>query len=133
MEDQLEVRKLALLILSDLGYTVLEAGDGAEAIELYTKFHGRIHLLLSDMIMRNMGGQELAERIGKIDGDIRVLFMTGYAEEIVTSRDSLSGVSVFMKPLSAPRLATAVRKALDANGRKEVDQDALSDSAGDGV
>jgi two-component system cell cycle sensor histidine kinase/response regulator CckA len=123
VEDQLEVRKLALLVLSDLGYTVLEAGDGVEAIELYTKFHGRIHLLLSDVIMRNMGGRELAERIRKINGDIRVLFMTGYAEEMVTSRDSASGGSVLMKPISAPKLAAAVRKVLDVPGRRrEEDQ-----------
>ena len=113
-EDQLEVRTFAVLVLSDLGYTVLEAGDGEEALEMFMKFHGHIDLLLSDVVMPKSGGIELSEKIRKISAETRVLLMTGYSDRVVAASESGESFHVLQKPLSASKLSAAVRRILDS-------------------
>src|SRR5207237_5065955 len=80
VEDEEAVRGLVREILSRLGYRVLVAGNGIEALALSQRFPETIHLLLTDVIMPGMDGCELAERMMVARPDTRILFMSGYAE-----------------------------------------------------
>jgi PAS domain S-box-containing protein len=107
-EDERAVREIAAEMLRDRGYTVLEAGDGREALDLAAR-HRRIHLLLSDVIMPQMGGLELWERIRELSPATRVLFLTGHTTTAIES-----GPALLPKPFSAEELAAKVREVLDA-------------------
>jgi CheY-like chemotaxis protein len=112
-EDEAGVRELACQFLRVKGYTVLEARDGREALEIATKHSGPIHLLLSDMVMPKMNGGELAGRLKAICPKIRVAFMSGYSE---FSRGEMGSefprAPVLQKPFSPASLVGIVREAL---------------------
>src|SRR6266446_203511 len=112
-EDEAGVRELACQFLRVKGYTVLEAKDGREALEIATKHSGPIHLLLSDMVMPKMNGGELAGRLKAIRPKIRVAFMSGYSE---FSRGEMGSefprAPVLQKPFSPASLVGIVREAL---------------------
>ncbi len=80
VEDEPGVRAVARKILSRLGYQVIEAANGADALYLWSMHRARIRLVLTDAVMPLMGGRELAERLGEVGADIPVLFMSGYAD-----------------------------------------------------
>ncbi len=110
-EDEESVRDLCRAALAERGYRVLEAGSGAEALEVLNHAREPIHLLLADLVMPGMGGRELARRAQEIRPGIRALFVTGYAPdapEEVPGHDS-----VVLKPFTLDELARKVRKALD--------------------
>lgn len=79
-EDEALVRKVAVRTLKRLGYTVLEAEDGISALDCVSAYRGKIHLLLTDLVMPNMGGPELAQTLSHMIPDIRILFTSGYIE-----------------------------------------------------
>jgi two-component system cell cycle sensor histidine kinase/response regulator CckA len=114
VEDQDDVRKVALQILRRYGYHVLEARNGGEALLTCEQHPRTIHLLLTDVIMPQLGGQKLAERLLKLRPDMRVLFMSGYTDTTVVQHGILeSGNAYLQKPLVPEALARRVREVLD--------------------
>jgi DNA-binding response OmpR family regulator len=114
VEDEVAVRALAADMLRARGYTVHATGSATEAIHLATNGEGPIDLLLTDLVMPEMNGQELAAAIVERVPTVRVLFMSGYADEAVTRHGSLErGAAYLEKPFSGRELARAVRDTLD--------------------
>jgi CheY-like chemotaxis protein len=104
-------------LLSNHGYSVLEAGGGIEALRLCEQHDGPIHLLLSDVIMPVMGGWELAERIKLVKPDVKVLFISGYADEVIAARgDFKHGTNFLQKPFKPSALIARVKELLDGAG-----------------
>jgi CheY-like chemotaxis protein len=113
VEDQVDVRQIAVRQLRQLGYTVLEAPDPLAALTMLGEATRHLDLLLTDMVMPEMNGKELAEKARQQRPTLSVLFMTGYTDEMVT-RQGLSGREPFLqKPFTPAALAQAVRGVLD--------------------
>jgi signal transduction histidine kinase len=113
-EDEPAVRRLARVILERAGYTVVEAGNPDEA-EAAAESLGVLDLLLTDVVMPGGTGPDLFSRLSQRRPGIRVVFMSGYAEQDLFDRDTLGhGVAFVAKPFSATGLVTTVRNALDA-------------------
>ena len=115
VEDETGVRRLARRILERSGYSVIEARDGRHALEFAAAHAGRIDLLLTDMVMPEMNGRVLAERLCAVRSDLRVLYMSGYTDDEIVRRGLLdSGTRFLEKPFTADGLASAVRAAIDS-------------------
>jgi PAS domain S-box-containing protein len=113
-EDETIVRKLIYAILTDHGYKVLEARDGAEALEICNTHDGPIHLLLTDLIMPNMGGIELSRGAALHCPDMKTIFMSGYTDDTASLRGALDKEAGFIgKPFSPADLARTVRETLN--------------------
>jgi PAS domain S-box-containing protein len=120
VEDDGQVRNLAAFVLRDRGYKVLEACCGDEALETARQHAGKIHLLLTDVVMPLMSGRELAERIKKTASDIKVLFASGYTDKAIHHHGVLDpAVEFIQKPFTPAALAKKVRQVLDASNSKE--------------
>ncbi|HWA75453.1 MAG TPA: response regulator [Polyangiaceae bacterium] len=114
VEDQDEVRRAALLILHRYGYQVIEARNAGEAW-LSAERKVPIHLLLTDVVMPQMSGKELADRLKKSRPDMRVLYMSGYTDQAIVHRGILDeGIAFLQKPFVPDALARRVREVLDA-------------------
>jgi PAS domain S-box-containing protein len=115
VEDEAAVRALTARMLRGQGYTVLEAANGIEALDLVRRHASTpIALLLTDMIMPKMGGYELAEQLRQSIPNIRVLLMSGYTDNAVIQHGLLDpSVTFFQKPFTLPTLARGVRALLD--------------------
>ena len=114
VEDDDAVRALALNILRAVGYTVLEAHDGNEALGASERHKGPIHLLLTDVVMPGMGGRVLAGRLTGSHPGLKVLFMSGYADDAVVRHGVLEAEVAFLqKPFAVDGLVRKVRAALD--------------------
>jgi two-component system cell cycle sensor histidine kinase/response regulator CckA len=114
-EDEEALRRLSARILEQRGYTVIAAETATEAVRIAERNGRTIDLLLTDVVMPELSGAALAERVSELLPDIRVLFMSGYADDVVTRNGSLTEGSGFLeKPFSANELATKVRETLDA-------------------
>jgi signal transduction histidine kinase/ActR/RegA family two-component response regulator len=111
-EDEEAVRELAVETLERRGYRVLAAASGEEALKLASGYDGPVHLLLSDVVMPGMKGPELADRLRATRPGIKVLFMSGYAADVVTPADLKEAV-LLSKPFAPATLITAVRRILD--------------------
>jgi CheY-like chemotaxis protein len=114
VEDEDAVRQMTTRVLIQQGYTVLEAGNGSDGLALARRHHGPVHLLVTDVVMPEMGGLELAERVAEIRPGITVIYMSGYAEGDKLQpgiRDS--NTPFLQKPFSAESLILRVREALD--------------------
>lgn len=121
VEDEESVRKVAGKILQAKGYTVLQAEDGEEALRTFEAHDGPIHLLLTDVVMPQMRGPELAERLQRIQPDLKVIFMSGYNEEALPEKQlGALGPLLLQKPFSPQTLAFKVREILDRPGSSEV-------------
>ncbi len=113
-EDEPTVRELIHRTLSGLGYTVLAAADGAEAVHVAAHFALPIQLLLTDVVMPTMGGEELAARLKAERHDLRVVFMSGYTSDAAALQAAVAaGDSFVAKPFTPRELARQVRAALD--------------------
>jgi CheY-like chemotaxis protein len=108
------LRALARELLESLGYTVLEARHGKEALGLSASHVGHIDLLMTDQVMPHIDGQELATRLAAERPETRVLFVSGYAQDD-TTRVKLpeSRVAFLQKPYTAAALGTKIRRLLD--------------------
>jgi signal transduction histidine kinase/CheY-like chemotaxis protein len=115
VEDEPGIREIASSFLRENGYTVLEGRDGVEALEVATRYSGKIHLLLSDIVMPRMGGKDLAARLAELRPDARVAFMSGYAE--FSGNDDVKGpqIPVLQKPFSKQSLLEKVRDVLSCS------------------
>jgi len=121
VEDEANLRYLARQFLEKQGYRVIEAADGAVAMQIAVAHEGVIHLLLTDVIMPGMNGRELAQRICEIRPNVQVLYMSGYTENVVGHNGTLdAGVRLLQKPFSLRNLKNIVREVLDARTASEV-------------
>jgi PAS domain S-box-containing protein len=115
VEDEPAVRRLAVLGLRAQGYTVIEAADGAEALEIVARFGAHVDALVSDVIMPGMSGPELAGRLRGISPKTKLLLMSGHAEAAILPHNlGASGIPFLPKPFTPERLARKVREVLDA-------------------
>ncbi|HZV06945.1 MAG TPA: response regulator [Gemmataceae bacterium] len=116
VEDDDGVRALTRTILERSGYRVLEARNGGEALLLCEQHQGPIHLLVSDVIMPQMSGGQLAERLASLLPTMKVLFMSGYTDDAILHHGSLEAEAPFLhKPFSPEALAQKVREVLDGD------------------
>jgi two-component system, cell cycle sensor histidine kinase and response regulator CckA len=116
VEDQEALRTMIREILEEQGYTVLEAEGGQAALEIARKHSGRIHLLLTDVVMPRMSGRELAERLAPERPECRALYMSGYSNGAISDRGMLmAGTALLEKPFTSERLGRSVREVLDAS------------------
>jgi CheY-like chemotaxis protein len=114
VEDEEAVRALAARSLAKAGYTVLEASNGSEALTILARRGEEIELLVTDVVMPGLGGQELAQRVWESSPGLPVLFMSGYSPDDVVRRGLLHrGAAFLQKPFSPDRLAAQVREVLD--------------------
>jgi two-component system cell cycle sensor histidine kinase/response regulator CckA len=115
VEDDEAVRRLARLILERIGYRVVEAENPREAVRVADRFGERIDLLLSDLIMPESDGAPLIDRLTKIHPDLRVLYISGYADEAVVRHGVIvEGTPFLQKPFTPLGLSGKVREVLDA-------------------
>jgi len=122
VEDDSSVRLLASEMLRMNGYTVLQARSGREALDLIRRHGQPIQLLLTDVVMPEMSGRQLAKGVADIQPGIRVLYMSGYTDGVIAHHGILdAGVAYLQKPFTADFLARKVREVLDARaGRSPV-------------
>ena len=113
VEDQTDVRRMALAILKAGGYHLLEAGDAEQALELSASYSGRIDLLITDVIMPGLNGRQLADRLAKERPGLKVLYTSGYTADVIALQGSLEpGMEYLPKPFGAAQLSTKVREVL---------------------
>jgi two-component system cell cycle sensor histidine kinase/response regulator CckA len=113
VEDAQPLRELARELLETKGYTVLEAANGADAIQVAEKYGKPIHLLLTDVVMPGMDGSKLAERMGHSYPGIKVLYMSGYTDDAIVHHGVLdSGITLLQKPFTRESLTHKVREVL---------------------
>jgi CheY-like chemotaxis protein len=108
VEDEIRVCKLVRTMLGKLGYTVLTAANGAEAMHICNSYEGRIHLLMTDVVTPGMAGPDLAHAVGLLRPHIKVLFTSAYTERGIVGHDFLQ------KPFTPELLAGRLREILDA-------------------
>jgi CheY-like chemotaxis protein len=114
VEDEPVVRRLARMALEEVGYSVVEASDGGDALALLRRDGSAVQLVLSDVVMPGMGGQELARILRDHRPELPLLFMSGYQGEDVTDRGLLEpGAAFIQKPFAPHELARRVRALLD--------------------
>lgn len=114
VEDQDGIRELVCEFLQNTGYTVLQAADGNEALQIADEYKHPIHLLLTDIVMPNVGGRELAQRLAQPRPQMKVLFMSGYPDHATWSSELVDDTAaVLQKPFPLDTLARKVRTLLD--------------------
>ncbi|MDD5285209.1 MAG: PAS domain-containing protein [Desulfuromonadaceae bacterium] len=114
VEDELAILKMTSMILTKQGYTVLQANSPSEAIRMASECNGKIHLLITDVVMPMMNGQDLAKNLLSLQPQIKCLFMSGYTANVIAHHGVLDdGVHFIQKPFTLPGLAIKVREVLD--------------------
>jgi PAS domain S-box-containing protein len=115
VEDEPGVARLITNILRQEGYTVLEATDSLEALQVSAKYEGKIDLVLTDVVMPNMGGAQLAAELRRKRPEMKVVYMSGYTENAIVHHGVLdSGVEFLPKPFTIEGLLAKIRWILDA-------------------
>ena len=115
VEDEEAVRRLANTMLDRLGYKVLVADSGAEALRIWDDRHGRVDVLLTDVIMPHMSGGDLAHILREKKAGLKVLFMSGYTDDMLAGHGVLAGeTQLIQKPFTADALGKKIRDVLDA-------------------
>ena len=115
VEDEDNLRHLARQYLEKQGYRILEAGDAAAALQIVNSYEGDIHLLLTDVVMPGANGRQLAEQVLAQHPEVRVLFMSGYTENVIGHNGLLdAGLNLLQKPFTLPTLKNKVRELLDS-------------------
>jgi two-component system cell cycle sensor histidine kinase/response regulator CckA len=115
VEDDKAVRTITRISLQSQGYTVVEASDGLAGLQQAETYPGEIHLLISDVVMPEMGGRQLLTEVRKHRPDLRVLFMSGYTDDAVLLHGVVEATDAFIqKPFTPLSLARKVREVIDA-------------------
>lgn len=116
VEDEEPVRNISARLLKNLGYQVLEAETGSAALKLFASHHAEIDLLLTDVVMPDLSGREVAEALRSKNPDLPVLFQSGHTDDTIVRQGIFSAEVAFLKkPFSLEMLAKKVREALDKN------------------
>lgn len=110
VDDDSAIRKLTAKMLEKQGYGVIEADSGSQGLERFNQYRSQVNLILSDVVMPQMSGTEMVERILALDPSVLVLFMTGYAADATLPKC----VPVLPKPFTAEMLDQTVRQRLAA-------------------
>jgi CheY-like chemotaxis protein len=114
VEDQDAVRRLTMSVLESLGYRVLNAADGEEALALEARHGGPIDLMLTDVVLPGMTGKQVAERLKVLRPETRALFTSGYPQDVIADHGLVDrDVAYIAKPYSPNDLAAKVREVLD--------------------
>jgi two-component system cell cycle sensor histidine kinase/response regulator CckA len=114
IEDEQSVREVTAKLLAKLGYEVVTAVDGRDGVNRAAAYDGVLHLVLTDLMMPELGGVEAAQEIRKLRPEIPVLFISGYSEQSVSWRDDMKATGrLLSKPFSVDELARAIRQAID--------------------
>ena len=117
VEDEDGVRALMRQVLHKHGYHVLEARHGGEALLLCERHQGKIDMLLTDVVLQQMSGRELAERLLKLRPEMKVLYVSGYADDAIVHHGVLTaGIAFLQKPFTTEALARKIRYVLDGPG-----------------
>lgn len=117
VEDEPQVRDLTCRVLSELGYSVLQAGNGADAIALADNYKEHIDLLITDVVMPGMNGRELSECLMRLHPEMRVLFTSGYSEDAIAHHGIVeTGIHFVGKPYTLLALASKIRELLQPAG-----------------
>jgi two-component system, cell cycle sensor histidine kinase and response regulator CckA len=114
VEDGEAVRNLVCLMLVQNGYRVLEARDGHHALRVCATHCHPIQLVLTDLMMPNMQGADLAERLRRAHPNLRILLMSGYTDEAAVQRLGRGSVAFLPKPFTSVELVEKIRQVLDA-------------------
>ena len=115
VEDEEGVRSLICRTLRDLGYLVLEAKHGEDALTVLQEHHGPAHAVISDLVMPELGGAQLIEMLHAWYPALKVLLVSGYSEDTAASKGAMvPGARYLAKPFSAEALARTVRHLLDS-------------------
>jgi two-component system CheB/CheR fusion protein len=117
VEDEDMVRALARRILEVSGYVVLEARNGCEGLALCEAHQGSIDILVTDVMMPELGGRELAEGALKLRPGLKVLFMSGHTQDVILKEGIAQGIPFLQKPFTPAQLAQKVAEALDSKAR----------------
>ena len=120
VEDEDSVRVMAARVLRQRGYTVLEAANGGEALAMLKRYDGPVDLLVTDIIMPEIGGLELAERLTGLREGVRVLFVSGYSKLDPALTRAAATATLLNKPFRAGELLSAVRRILDGSAASVV-------------
>jgi two-component system, cell cycle sensor histidine kinase and response regulator CckA len=122
VEDDIKVRRLLERLLGGLGYTTVATSDPREAIDIMESHSEPIHLLLTDVILPTMSGRVLADRLVRSHPDLRVVFVSGYTDNVIADHGVLEpGVAFLEKPFTREDLGRKVRAALDGNPYRPAD------------
>jgi CheY-like chemotaxis protein len=115
VEDEDDVRSLVVQVLEVQGYQVHAAHNWIEAFALAKRLDGRIDLLLTDVVMPQMSGREIAASLKPLCGRMKVLYMSGYADSAILQHGVLeAGINFLQKPFNPDGLAAAIRRVLDS-------------------
>ena len=124
VEDQDEVRKFVLAILESYGYRTLEASSGAAALRTVEDHRGPIHLMLTDVIMPGMTGKQSADRLRLVRPQMKVLYMSGYTDEVISREGVLdAGIDYIAKPFTPEALAQKIKTVLGRGGMASASPD----------
>jgi CheY-like chemotaxis protein len=114
-EDEEQVRRMTRTILEMNGYHVLEASSGDEALATYKQHEGRIDLVITDVVMPQMSGRELAQSLEALRPGIKVLYVSGYTDDAIVRHGLLDeGIAFIQKPFTPEAFSRKVREVLDA-------------------
>jgi two-component system, cell cycle sensor histidine kinase and response regulator CckA len=113
VEDERPVRELIVRMLQQLGYSVLSAASGAEAIEIGNTFSGKIAMLLTDVVMPKMSGRQVADEILRSRPGLKVLYLSGYTEHTVIHHGVGSGVAFLPKPFDRETLSRKLAEVMN--------------------
>jgi signal transduction histidine kinase/CheY-like chemotaxis protein len=115
VEDEEGVRELACEFLKSAGYSVLTASDGKEALAMVERSKAQIHVLVTDVVMPNMRGPDLAKRLKKRSADLKIVYMSGYLEYSRESGEFLDDSFFLQKPFSRDTLIQKIKEALESD------------------
>jgi nitrogen-specific signal transduction histidine kinase/CheY-like chemotaxis protein len=115
VEDDEDVRNFTVTLLNELGYTVIEAETPSDALHICNRYHGRIHLLLTDVVLPEMDGRQLAEQMKETCPELKVIYMSGYTDNVIIKHGVVADKVTFLqKPFTSETLARTVRMVLDS-------------------
>jgi len=118
VEDEAALRELTRALLEDAGYTVLESSGAEDALETAKDMQRKIDLLLTDIVMPRLDGRELANQMVSLRPDLKVLYMSGYTDDIIVHRGVLTqGAVLVQKPFTKRTLLQKVRETLDSKSQ----------------
>jgi CheY-like chemotaxis protein len=112
VEDEDDVRRLIVDLLSDAGHDVLEAANAREAMAIAADHRGTIHLLLTDMVMPGLNGRKLAESLRDLHPESKVLLVSGYSESLVSADPLAQSIRYLAKPFTPEHLTRVVNEAI---------------------
>lgn len=114
VDDEPAVLEVAKQSLRTLGYEVLSAAHGIEALDIAGEYEGEIHMLLTDLTLPLISGEQVARQLREQRPGIKVLLMTGYGKQAEALEDTIDNVEILAKPFTLRVLAARIREILDA-------------------